>query len=159
MEPIGLDLCLWTTPVSLFNQSAPHLIATSWSFSSMSSEQTEPDVAPLPRKLKLNQPVDAPSKKHGSHARIKLDAPPKAEVAPVPTEKVQPVEEKKTKKEPEPKERSDKRKARFDELGEVPEGSGESWFSGATKWFIIFLVCMFGSMLFVWYIGGPDEST
>lgn len=125
----------------------------------MSTSSSEPEFAPLPKKLKLNQPADAPTKKHSSHARIKLDAPPKVEVVENESKKVENVEKKEMSDVTVPKEEPKKRNVKYDELGEVPEGNGESWFSGPTKWFIIFLACMFGSMLFVWYIGGPDDST
>lgn len=125
----------------------------------MSTGQSEPDFVPLPKKLKLGQAVDAPTKKHNSQARIKLDAPQKVEVIPDAVDQLEKEEKKKKLDVDVPKKDSKKRKVRYDELGEIPEGDGSSWFSGATKWFIIFLVCMFGSMLFVWYIGGPDEGT
>lgn len=129
----------------------------------MSASSDDQDFAPLPNKLRLNQPVDAPTKKQSSHARIRVDALPLVEPKPAPPKEVEKVEEKpkkdKAKEKKADKSRKDESKARFDELGEIPAGTGESWFSGATKWFIIFLICMFGSMLFVWYIGGPEEGT
>lgn len=37
--------------------------------------------------------------------------------------------------------------------------SQEGFFSGSTKYYLIFLACIFGTLLFVWWIGGPDEGT
>ena len=43
--------------------------------------------------------------------------------------------------------------------GDSAPESKEGPFGGSTRIFLIFLACIFGSMLLVWIIGGSDERT